>query len=61
MFDMNLDLSMGGIHLEAKGRIAGHVAPRKKPRNTLRTTIHQYPAAAAAGDSSVQILARSVL
>lgn len=61
MLDMNLDLSMGGIHFDAMGRMAGHVAPRRKPRTTLRATIQPKPAAAATGDSRVRTLARRVL
>lgn len=61
MLDMNLDLSIGGIHFEAMGNMAGHVAPRKKPRNILTATTHEKPAEAAPGVSSVRTLARRVL
>lgn len=61
MFDMNFDLSIGGIHLDAMGSMAGHVAPRKNPRRTLRATIQPKPAEAAAGDNRVRILANRVL
>lgn len=61
MLDMNFDLSMGGIHLDAIGRIAGHVAPRRNPRITRDATIHPNPADAAAGDRRVNTLAKRVL
>lgn len=61
MLDINLDLSIGGIHFEAIGSIAGHVAPRKKPRNTLTATTQPKPTAAAPGVRRVRILARRVL
>lgn len=61
MLDMNFDLSIGGIHFEAMGRMAGHVAPSKKPRTTRRATIQPNPAAAAPGDKRVKTLARRVL
>lgn len=60
IFDMNLDLSIGGIHLEAIGRIAGQVAPSMNPSSTLKATIHPNPAAAAPGVRSVRTLANSV-
>lgn len=61
MFDMNLDLSIGGIHFDAMGSMAGHVAPRQKPRNILTATIQPKPAAAAPGVNSVRRLAKRVL
>lgn len=61
MFDMNFDLSIGGIHLDAMGRIAGHVAPRRNPSKTLTATIHPKPRAAEPGVRRVRILASRVL
>lgn len=61
MLDMNLDLSMGGIHFDAIGKIAGQVAPKRKPRSTLTATIHPKPKAAADGERRVSTLARRVL
>lgn len=58
---MNLDLSIGGIHLDAIGSMAGHVAPSMKPRITLTATAHPKPKAAAVGVKRVSILASSVL
>lgn len=58
---MNLDRSIGGIHLDAIGKIAGQVTPRRKPRTTRSATTQTNPAAAAPGVNSVRILARSVL
>lgn len=58
---MNFDLSIGGIHLDAIGRIAGHVAPRRNPRSILNATTHPKPATAAPGVRRVRILAKSVL
>lgn len=61
IFDMNLDLSIGETHFEAMGRMAGHVAPNRKPRPTRNETIQPKPRAAAQGDRRVRMLARSVL
>lgn len=61
MFDMNLDLSMGAIHFEAMGSMAGQVAPRRNPRRILTPTIHPKPRTADPGVTSVRMLAKRVL
>lgn len=61
MLDMNLDLSMGGIHFDAIGSIAGHVAPSRNPSRTLEATIHPKPKDAVAGNRRVNTLASRVL
>lgn len=61
MFDMNFDLSIGGIHLDAIGRMAGHVAPSRNPRSILTATTYPKPATAAPGVRRVRTLANSVL
>lgn len=61
IFDINFDLSIAGIHLDAMGKIAGHVAPKQNPTITLEATTQPKPRAAAPGVRSVRILAIRVL
>lgn len=60
MLAMNLERSIGGIHLAAIGGMAGHVAPKKKPIMPRRAIRAIMLTRQAAGVMRVSRLAASM-